>query len=329
MASEGGDVKEGEPVIEFDASEQIHALESMRNEADAAQKKLDKKRDDAALARRDAELKIAEAGAALHKASLKTSAPSDLVASLQQKEVEIDEQTARLQLEAAKNHADAVSKADGAELQQLAETATYTKHRVEELQQNVAKMQVHAPRAGSIVYPTNWQGEKHKVGDSVWRMENIVQIVGLDKMTGDGEVDEVDVARIADNQAVTLRLDAQPDVQLHGAVQTIAKSVQRKSQTDPSKVVKVKIAIAPTAVPLRPGMRFRGEIDIDKLSQVVQVPADAVFVTDDGPVAYRDDGGRLDKVKLILGRRNATAIEVKAGLAPGDRVSRVDPEAAR
>ena len=32
-----------------------------------------------------------------------------------------------------------------------------------------------------------------------------------------------------------------------------------------------------------------------------------------------------DAVKLTLGRRNASAIEVKAGLAPGDRVSRVQP----
>jgi hypothetical protein len=72
-------------------------------------------------------------------------------------------------------------------------------------------------------------------------------------------------------------------------------------------------------------MRFRGQIETEKLPQVVQVPADAVFITGDGPVAYRDAGGALEAVKLTLGRRNATAIEVKAGLAAGDRVSRVQP----
>ena len=329
MANEGDEVKAGDPVLGFDASEQVHALENMRNEADAAQKKLDKKRDDAALARRDDELKIAEAEATLRKASLKASAPNDLVASIQQKEVELDERTAKLQLEAAKNHAEASRRADTAEIQQLTDKATYAKHRVEELQQNVVKMQVRAPRAGTIVYPTNWQGEKHKVGDSVWRMEDVMQIVGLGKMIGDGQVDEVDVARVAEAQSVTLRLDAQPDVQLHGTVQSIAKNVQTKSRTDPSKIAKLKIALDPTTVPLRPGMRFRGEIATDKLPQVVQVPAEAVFVTAAGPVAYRDVGGKLEKVALTLGRRNATAIEVKAGLASGDKVSRIDPEAVR
>ncbi|HEY5946640.1 MAG TPA: hypothetical protein VIV40_14155, partial [Kofleriaceae bacterium] len=58
----------------------------------------------------------------------------------------------------------------------------------------------------------------------------------------------------------------------------------------------------------------------------VQVPAEAVFVTPDGPVAYRSTGDGVTKVKLTLGKRNGTAIEVKSGLAPGDRVSRIDPE---
>jgi hypothetical protein len=55
------------------------------------------------------------------------------------------------------------------------------------------------------------------------------------------------------------------------------------------------------------------------------VPADAVFVTPEGPVAYRESGGKLEKVKLVLGQRNQSAIEVKQGLAPGDHVSRTEP----
>jgi multidrug efflux pump subunit AcrA (membrane-fusion protein) len=325
MATEGDEVKAGQPVIAFDGSEQMRDFENMQNEADAAQKKLDKKRDDAALARRDDELKVAEAEAALRKASLKTTTPNDLIASIEQKTVALDEQSARLALDAAKQHAEAAKRSDDEELQRLAEKATYAKHRVEELQQNIAKLQVMAPRGGTIVLPTNWQGEKHKVGDSVWRMEDVMSIVGLGKMVGAGQVDEVDIAKLDVNQAVTLRLDALPDVQLKGHVESIAKSVQRKSQADPSKIIKMKIAIDPTKEPLRPGMRFRGQIETAKLPQVVQVPADAVFVTADGPVAYRESGGKLERVKLTLGKRNANAIEVVQGLSPGDRVSRTEP----
>ena len=78
IAAEGEEVKEGDPILAFDGSEKMRDLESMMNEADAAQKALEKKRDDAALARRDDELKVAEAEATLRKASLKADAPSDL-----------------------------------------------------------------------------------------------------------------------------------------------------------------------------------------------------------------------------------------------------------
>jgi len=329
LATEGDDVKVGDPVIGFDASEIMRTLETMANEADAAQKKLDKKRDDAALARRDDELKVAEAEAALKKASLKTVAPPDLIGSVDLKTLQFDEQTAKLTLDGAKNHAEQAKRADEQEIEQLTQKATYAKHRVEQLKANIARMQVKAPRAGTIVLPVNWQGEKHKVGDPVWRMEDVLQIVGLGKMVGNGKIDEVDISHVAEKQVVSLRLDALPDVQLHGKVESIAKSVEPKSQTDPSKMMKLKITIDTTTVPLRPGMRFRGEVETEKLAQVVQVPSEAVFVTPEGPVAYRQSGSGVERVVLVLGKRSRSAIEVKSGLAPGDRVSRTEPGAAR
>jgi HlyD family secretion protein len=329
LAPEGQEVKPGDPIAAFDASEQIRELETMRNEAEAARKKLDKKRDDAQLARRENELKIAEAEAALKKAQLKTDAPPDLVASVAQRQVELDAQSAQLALDAANQRAEQSRRSDGEEIQRLTDKLAYAKQRVDDLQQRVARMQLTAPRAGTIVYPASEQGEKHKVGDSVWRLDDVLQIVGLGRMRGNGQVDEVDMARLAERQVVVLRLDALPDVQLRGAVAEIARSVQAKSNTDPSKIVKLRIAIEETKVPLRPGMRFRGQVETEHLSRVVQVPADAVFVTPDGPVAYRQTGGGLERVRLSLGRRTATAIEVASGLAPGDRVSRVDPGVAR
>lgn len=328
LAPEGQEVKPGDPVIGFDASEQLRELESMQNEAEAAQRKLEKKRAEAQLARRDDELRIAEAEANLRKATLKTDAPSELLASVQQRQLELDEQAARLALDAARNRAEQGQRSNADEIQRLNEKLTYAKQRVDQLQKTVAQMQVKAPRAGTIVYAAGEQGEKHKVGDSVWRMQDILQIVGLGQMLGNGEVDEVDMARLAANQRVVLRLDALPDVQLQGSLASLAQSVRARSAADPSKVVKLKIAIDPTTAPLRPGMRFRGQVETERLAGIVQVAADAVFVTADGPVAYRRTASGFERVRLSLGRRTATAIEVVSGLAPGDRVSRVDPEAA-
>ncbi|HEY1551474.1 MAG TPA: HlyD family efflux transporter periplasmic adaptor subunit [Kofleriaceae bacterium] len=327
LATEGDEVKQGQPVIAFDASDQIRALEQMQSEADAAQKKLDKKRDDAALARRDDELKIATAEAAYRKAQLEATGSPDLVANINLETLKLDEDTARLALEGAKNHAAESKRSDEQEIAKLSEKSSYAKKRVAELQQNIVAMQVMSPRDGTVVLPMNWQGEKHKVGDGVWKMEDILQIVGLGKMIGNGVVDEVDIARVSVGQTVALRLDALPDVQLAGSVQELAKNVEPKSFTDPSKIVKLKVAIGATKVPLRPGMRFRGNVEVERRPNAIVVPVECVFVKPDGPVAYRKRGQGFERVKLELGKRSASAIEVVKGLEPGDRVARTEPPA--
>ena len=327
MAPDGINVKQGMPLVGFDPSELSRELENYLNEVEAAKKKLEKKRDDMALARREEELALANAEAGLRKATLKSEQPGELVATVELKALQLDKKAAELGLELTKNKATQTKRSDEAEMLSLREKLTYATLRADQLQKSIEKMSVTAARAGTIVYPTNWRGEKKKVGDSTWRMEVVLQVVGLDKMIGRGEVDEIEMARVAKVQPVTLRLDALPDVQLIGKVDSIARAVRSKSQADPSKVVEIKIALEPTKVPLRPGMRFRGEVEIERIKDVVQIPSDAVFVTPAGPVAYRQTGGKVEQVTLTLGKRSSSMIEVKAGLSAGDRVSRVDPTA--
>ncbi|MCX5744786.1 MAG: HlyD family efflux transporter periplasmic adaptor subunit [Proteobacteria bacterium] len=331
LAPEGAEVKAGAPIAGFDSSEQVRNLEARQNEVDAAQKQLDKKRDDVALARREEELAIAQAEANLRKATLKRTQPDDLVASVDRKLLELDEATARIALDQAKNKAARQRRSDDVDVTNLTEKRVFAAHEAAEIEKNIAKMVVTAPRAGTIVYPVGWRGEKKKVGDGTYRLEAVLKVVGLDKMRGEGQVDEVDLARVATRQVVALQLDALPDVQLRGTVESIAKALQPKSQADPSKVITIKFALDPTTAPLRPGMRFRGEIETARVAHVTLIPAVAIFVGADGPIAYRvaRDGGAVEKVKLVLGRRNADVVEVKAGLVPGDRVARIDPERRR
>lgn len=326
LADEGAEVAADEPVVGFDASELQRELETMMTEADAARTKLDKRRADAALARRDEELRLAEAEATLRKATLKAAAPAGETAAVELKLIELDRQLAEMARTRAQNRAAQVRRNDAAELERLTEHHAYAVQRVADIQASIAKMNVRAPRAGTVVYPANGRGEKRKVGDSVWRMQAVLQVVGLDRMVGDGVIDEVDLARVADGQPVTLRLDALPDVELRGQVKSIARTLRARSDTDPSKVAEVKVELAAAGtLSLRPGMRFRGEVETLRAPGVLVIPAEAVFVTADGPVVYRVRDGEVARVPVQLGRRNARLIEVTGGLAQGDRVSRVDP----
>ena len=326
LADDGAEIKAGEPVVSFDPSELVRELETERNSVEAEKQKLDNKLASASLARREEALAIATAEAALRKATLKTTTPVELIASLELQTAKLDEEAAKIALELATNKATQARRSDETAVASLRDRLAYATHRVEELTANLSKMEVKAPRDGTVIYPAMGNGARRKVGDGVWRMEVVVQVVGLSKMLAKGAVDEVDIARVAVKQVVTLRLDALPDIQLAGTVESIARNVRAKSEANPSKVIDIKVTLAPTTAPLRPGMRFRGEVETERVPAVVLIPADAVFVTPQGPVAYRDANGTIETVRIELGRRSATMIEVKSGLAAGDHVSRISPE---
>ncbi len=327
MAPESGDVKAGEPLVGFDESNLVRKLETMQNDAAGAREKLAKRRDDATLAKRDGELAIAQAEADLRKKQLAAVAPVDLVGSIQQKTAQIEADAAKLALERAKAKAEQQLRSDDAELASLGRHLSYAEHQAEVLQKNIARLQVNAPRAGTVVYPRNkWRNdEKLKVGDEVWREMIVVQVVGAGNMIGKGTIDEVDLSRVKIGQSVALSVDALPDVQLHGKVAKFQLGVHARSQTDRSKVAELELAIDATDAPRRPGMRFRGQVEIERVASVVQVPTDVVFVSPDGPVAYVQRDGHLVAQAVQLGRRSATALEIVAGLADGDRVSRSEP----
>jgi HlyD family secretion protein len=159
------------------------------------------------------------------------------------------------------------------------------------------------------------------VGDSAWRGETLLQLVSLEVMEGNGEVDEVDIARVNVDDPVSLRLDAQADVELRGTLKTIRDTVQRSSPDNPLKVARVVIALAQTdSVKLRPGMRFRGKIETDHVDDVLMCPLEAIVSTPDGPVAHRRTAVGSEPVPLELGRRNETHVEVLSGLAEGDEL---------
>jgi hypothetical protein len=172
-----------------------------------------------------------------------------------------------------------------------------------------------------VIYKTDRRGNKMKVGDSCWRGATVLQIPDLARMLGEGEVAEADAGRLAAGQPVTLRLDAYPDLQIRATVTKIHRTVQQKSPANPQKVVRLSLELAETdAERMRPGMRFRGEVEIERVAGTLVVPRSAVTVGPEGAaVVVRSLLGRR-RVLPTFGERNAELFAVASGLEEGDRV---------
>jgi hypothetical protein len=327
MAPEGEVIPEGERVLAFDASELEQRLQQEVAERDAARKRVEKVEKELGIQREESRLALAEAEARLRKARLKAERPEVAVSFREQEQVRLELELCEKEVAYLERRLRSAERSAASQLAALGDQLAQAEQQVRETQAGIESMELRAARAGTVVYVRSWRDEKKKVGDACWRGEDVIELPDLSRMKGMGQVHEADAGKLARGQPTTLRLDAHPDVEFEGRVAEIWSTVQRESWRSPLKVVRLEIELDETDTRrMRPGMRFRGRVETERVPEALLVPSQAVFLEDEGPVVYRRAWHGAERVPVRLGRRNATRVEVVAGLDEGDRVAPVHPE---
>ncbi len=324
MAPEGSRVERGEPVLGLDDSEMRRRLLQLQTDAEEAGKKIEKLDADVRQQLMELELQLAEARAALRKAELKADLPPELRSDNEARLAALDLELARREVDSLERRLDATRRAGQARRAALVAQKERAEKLVRDTEQAIREMVVRAPRDGTVIYVPGWQGEKKKVGDTIWRFEKAIELPDLSRMMARGEVDEADAGRIAEGQLVWLRLDAHPEIEYTGRIESVWRSVQPKRRsTNPLKVVRLDIALDRTDTErMRPGMRFRGRIEVGRVAGTLAVPITAVSLTRAGAVVVRRGTFASEVVPVRLGARDAEYVQVLSGLQPGDLVAR-------
>jgi multidrug efflux pump subunit AcrA (membrane-fusion protein) len=322
MAPEGETVATGTPVLAFDTSDLEQQLLQQQAEADGARKQIEKTEKDLSMQRRHDELRLAEAQARQRKAALKVDRPGEYSSAQELAQARLDLELAVKEIAYLDERLTASGRSAAAALGALHSQRTRAEQRVEEIQNAIEQLTRAAPRDGTVIYVTNWRDEKKKIGDACWRGESVIELPDLTSMKAEGQVDEADAGKLEEGQRVTLRLDAHPDTKYHGRVESIWRTVRRKSWRSRQKIVRLEIELDETdTLRMRPGMRFRGDVETDFVGDALLVPIDSVQMTADGPVVQRKTTLGHATVPVELGRRNRDRVEVLDGLNEGDRVS--------
>ena len=147
-----------------------------------------------------------------------------------------------------------------------------------------------------------------------------MQIADTGKYHLDVQVDEVDVAGLAEGQTVTVEVDALPDQKLTGTVNNVAPAPVMSATGGVS--YKVRVNMDPTDALLRAGMSATANILANSRQNVLLIPNRAVQIERDSGLTYveRLVGGVPQKVELRLGLRTEQQSEVREGLAEGDQI---------
>ena len=276
MAPEGSAVKKGNLLLRFDTADLVQKLEEKKAERDAAAKQIEKRDLELGVRQEALRLQSAEAEGRRRKAELKVEVPAELLGANELAQSRLDLDLTVKELAWIDRRKDSARRSAGAELSSLKSRCERAAARVGEIEDRIRQMTVPAPRDGTVIYLMNWRDEKKKVGDTCWRGERLVEVPDLARMIVKGEVDEAESERVTAGQKVALRLEAHPDTTFAGRVLTVGTTVQRQSPKIPKKIVRVDVALdASDPLRMRPGMRVRGSVEIERLQSLLVRPVEA------------------------------------------------------
>jgi RND family efflux transporter MFP subunit len=310
LAPEGSMVKEGDPVIKFDATQQNADLTDNKSSLKIANTTLERAEREYTI--QEKQLKLDLKKAQRNYDEKKHEAPK--LAEEAKLELELAELNFNAKLQQIQSD---VAKAD-LEVQRAQE-------RVNQSQRELDQLTMEAPIPGMVVYLEIWKGGtmgKVQEGDSPWPGQGLINLPDLAEMVVNAAASEVDASSVDSGQSVIIVLDAFPDVEYEGMVCKKGTLARRKEPGSKINVFDVEIDILADDEQIKPGMSASAKIVIDRIPDVVSAPLESVFEKEGEVFVYLDNEKRRE---VEVGRRNNMSVEILSGLDGGERICLTDP----
>jgi RND family efflux transporter MFP subunit len=149
----------------------------------------------------------------------------------------------------------------------------------------------------------------------------VLKLADTHAVTMTGVVDEIDVGKVSKGQKATVFVDAFPGKIFDGQVQFISPFGTLQTGTG---TYKVEIVLDPEAAQyLTGGLTATAEILVDKRTDVLLVPNDALHVQDNEYWVYvikEDMVGQIEQRQVQVGLQSLTQTEILSGLNEGEKV---------
>jgi HlyD family secretion protein len=183
--------------------------------------------------------------------------------------------------------------------------------RIRDLEEQKAGAVVTATLDGTIYRTEVRKGEMVKAGDLVLRYAD------LGRLRVRTNVDQVDLGKVRQDQPARILSNAYPGREWRGSIKEIIPDVRMKENR---AVAEALTEVTSGTEGLLPGMTVDVELIVKEVPDALQVPADAIFDEGHGPFVYKFLRGKVRKTPIQTGLSSLRAVEVTAGLEPGDSV---------
>lgn len=285
------------------------------------------------------ELTYLEADATLKTAKLDKSVYNDIQYAKDEKvkQSAVEEAKANLDRTATLNTSKLESRK--AELNNSRETLKLREANLEKYNKELASATIKAPQDGLVVYASSLerdrfggQGTTIDVGQQVYPNALILALPDVTEMVAAVRVHESLAGRIKPEMPATVKVDAMGGRSVPGRVMSVGVIAESGGWRDPNLreyTVRVRLDFPEASSVLKPSMRCEAEITLDRVTDALAVPVQAVF--SEGLVRYvltPSGSDKYVKTPVKVGRRSERFIEVLGGIGEGQTVLLRSPKTA-
>jgi multidrug resistance efflux pump len=328
LAPAGTHIKKGDFLVEFDPQAQTKDYLEKKGAYESLVGQVAQKGAEEAIARSkdDTAMKLAED-------------------ELKRTQLELQRNEIVSRIDAEKNQ-EALDEAQAA-LKQLKETyqlkraAAAATIRIQEIQRdraleamryaqgNAAKMVVHSPMPGVVVYNTIWLGGRMgtvQQGDQVRPGVPFLQVVDPSQMEVRVQLNQVDLLKVHAGQRAEMHLDAYPGMTLPAVLEEISPLGHTGQFTEAVRTFTASFSVQGTDPRLLPDLSAALDLDLGTQKNVLVVPWQSIGMEAGHSFVWLKIRVGFEKRSVETRSRNDLDAVINSGLSEGDIVRRVAVE---
>jgi len=245
----------------------------------------------------------------------------------QMTELQAKAKEAKRAVERARGTGDASIDKARSDLEAAVVTERLEKATLATLQRQLDNCTVRAPQDGILVYSKErWYDDNSRIqaGSMVHFRQGLFSLPDLGQMRMKVKIHEAMVKKVSLGQKAELRLEAYPNLLMHGTVSSVATLASMDGWWDRNvKEYETLVSIddLPLEAGLKPGMSGDVKILVKQLSDVMIIPVQSVGQKETRHCCYVAGPRGIECRDVEVGDNNDKFVEIKTGLAEGEQVT--------
>lgn len=324
LAKAGSFVRKGEEIARIDAQSTEDHIDDVKDTVTQAEADVVKRKAEQAIEFQNLQQTLRQAKSDMEKARLDAK-PAGILTAIERQLLELNVQQTAARYEELQKNIVQQQASFAAEIRILEITALRQRRHLGRHQHDLLSFTIYAPMDGLAVMQPIWRGGdmgQVEQGDQLGPGQLFMKVVDAKSMQVEAKANQAESSDLRIGQAVQVRFDAFPGLQLPGTVYSIgALATGSWMQSYYLRTIPVNITIKGSDPRLIPDLSASAEVTLSKADNAVIIPLLAVAEHNGQATVNVREGDRFVSKIVTLGIQNETEVAVLSGLKSGDEVA--------